>query len=267
MLKLLPAIWLFLLMSGCQTTPGIGGQNALSKASINTEHRYQSNKGNNASMNYVRLGAGYLNSKHYEKSLVKLKKAVELDQSNAEAYKYLGLLYWRLDETRLAENNFSYAYRLNPLNSSINHHYASFLCHVKKYKQSHELFNKVFANPLYDQLSVAYQQAGDCDFQSKHYDLAQKKYKKAIKLRTNNYFAMLGMAKVFYRLKKYKLSAYYYQRFVEKMKQTPDSLWLGINLQRELADKHKLASYQLELKNLHPDSEQTLMLIEGKEQY
>ncbi len=235
-------------------------------ALINIEHR-DSQKNTTLSDNYTRLGAGYLAQENYEKALLKLNKAIRLDNKNAKAYNYLGILYWRLDKADLADRNFRISERLSPLNAAFNHNYAAFLCDQKRYNEAQKFFDRVFANPLYDQLSQVYQLSADCDLRNRQYDLAVKKFKKALKLDSKNSLALLGMAKYYYMKKRFKVAQYYFERFERISQHFPESLWLGINLQRKLGDKNRLSSYVLTLKNLYPDARETLLYIEGKQEF
>ncbi|MFK5892097.1 MAG: type IV pilus biogenesis/stability protein PilW [Pseudomonadota bacterium] len=264
------SVLMFMTLLSCETIP-LDSQNQNSaeftnESSINVQHRANV-KTATSSDNYTRLGAGYLSKKNYERAMLKLQKAITLNDQNATAYNYMGILYWRLEQSALADKNFKKSRRISPLNAAINHNYASFLCSQKQYKKASALFNKVFANPLYDRLSSAYQVSGDCDLAVLQLDSAEKKYKKALNLDKTNIHAMLGMAKLFYRRGNLKVAGYYFERFEQKSKHSPDSLWLGINIQRKLGDNNKLASYILELKNLYPDSDETLLFIEGKQAY
>jgi type IV pilus assembly protein PilF len=260
----------FFLLSSCNTLPGDSDtENDSTNGNaqvINTKHRMNS-KVTTSSDNYARLGVAYLAQKNYEKAMLKLQKAIKLNNTNAKAYNYLGVLYWRLEKTKLAQQYFKKSQQLSPYNAAINHNYASFLCKQKQYKQASLLFKKVFDNPLYDKLSDAYQMSGSCDLAISQLDSAEKKYKKALQLDKNNVRAMLGMAKLYYKRDNVKIAQYYFDRFEQKSLHSPDSLWLGINIQRKLGDNNKLASYILELKNLYPDSNETLLFIEGKQTY
>lgn len=261
---------LFILLTSCESLPvvndGVDNNSAWKNAAINIEHRPDARK-QSSSDNYTRLGAGYLAKNNYEKAMLKLQKALSLNSQNANAYNYMGVLFWRLEKPKLADTNFKKSVQISPYNAAINHNYASFLCSSKRYKEATTLFEKVFSNPLYDRLSNAYQVSGDCDLDILKLSSAEKKYKKALKLDKNNSLAMLGMAKLFYKKGNLKIALYYFDRFEKLRKHSPDSLWLGINLQRKLGDKNKLSSYILELKNLYPDADETLLLIEGKQFY
>ena len=260
----------FVLLSACNSLPEVTGsdtkQIAEEEAVINTKHR-DSPKKRSASDNYARLGAGYLARKNYEKALIKLKKAISLNHNNALAYNYLGILYWELEKPDLAEKNFRISQRLSPYNAAVNHNFAMFLCDQKHYQQANKLFDRVFENPLYDRLAAAYQAAADCDYHQNHFDSALKKYQHSLKINQKNPFSLLGMAKLYYRKKKYKIAQYYFERFERISQHTPESLWLGINLQYKLRDKNKLSSYILTLKNLYPDAKETLWYIEGKQEF
>ncbi len=233
---------------------------------INIEHRGDA-KSHTSSDNYTRLGAGYLAKNNYEKAMLKLRKAISLNAENAIAYSYMGVLYWHLEQSQLADKNFRISRKISPYNAAINHNFASFLCSEKRYKEANTLFNKVFSNPLYDRLSSAYQISADCDLTINELHNAEKKYKKSLNLDKTNVLAMLGMAKLYYKRNNLKISQYYFDRFDKLSKHSADSLWLGINIQRKLGDKNKLSSYILELKNLHPDADETLLFIEGKKHY
>jgi len=262
------------LMSGCESVPvqpeheNIKNDKTgvLSNLYINIKHRDTKDKPS-SSDNHTALGAGYIGNKNYEKAMLKLQKAIKLDRTNARAYNYLGVLYWKLDEPELAESNFIRSHELSPFDAAINHNYAFFLCEQGNYEKGKEFYDKVFKNTLYDRLSQAHSQFGHCALKQNELDLAKKNLQQAIQLEARNTDALLGMAKLFYKKQKYKLSIYYYERYIDKEKQTPDSLWLGINLRRQIEDKNKLSSYILQLKNLYPDAEETLYFIDGKKTY
>ena len=167
-------LFVITLLSACQSVPsnnkGLKGK--LSSKQINIEHRQAKNK--SASDSYTRLGAGYVANQQYEKALQKLQKALELDNNNAKTYNYLGVLYWRLEQTELAENNFKRAHQLSEYDASISHNYAAFLCDLNHYSKSLPMFKRVFSNPLYDKLSIAYYDAGDCFLKQKKISKCKK---------------------------------------------------------------------------------------------
>jgi len=252
---------------GCQTNPKAPQQNGKdgNSSHINVEHRKAKQK--NLSDVHAELGAGYIGNGNYEKALVKLQKSLSYDENNSTAYNYLGILYWRLEKPALAEKNFKISVQKSPYDASIQHNFASFLCAEKRYAEALRTFEKVFKNPLYDRLLDAYQRAGNCALEIPSYKTARTYLSKALKIDSRNPPALLGMAKLFYKQKNYKLAAYYFDRFNQDSKHNPDSLWLGINLERKLGGKDKLSSYILTLKNLFPDSNETLMLIQDKQEY
>ncbi|MBF0266817.1 MAG: tetratricopeptide repeat protein, partial [Gammaproteobacteria bacterium] len=238
----------FLLMAsfflvGCQTMPAQvnNGNNidsaenktvVLSDQYINIKHRDNKAKPS-PSDNYTALGAGYLAKENYEKAMLKLQRAIKLDTTNARAYNYLGILYWKLDEYKLAESNFLQSHKLSPYDAAINHNYGSFQCEQGNFEEGKIYYNKVFKNTLYDRLSQAHSEFGHCAIKQNQMELAKKHLQTAIKQESRNTNALIGMAKLFYRQQKYKLSLYYYERYIDKEKQTPDRLWLGINIRRQ----------------------------------
>lgn len=57
------------------------------------------------------------------------------------------------------------------------------------------------------------------------------------------------------------------QKFDEIARHTPQSLWLGIQIQRILGNKDALASYELALRKLYPYSEEYRKYKESLEQW
>jgi len=266
-MRLLFAAYLLVFLVACEINPPATEQTKENgaKSHINVQHRKSKQK--NLSDVNAELGAGYISNGNYEKALVKLQKAVKLDNSNATAHSYLGVLYWRLDKPALAEKSFKFSMQKSPYDASISHNYASFLCEQKYYKRAIKIFVRVFKNPLYDRLADAYQRAGNCALKIPDYKGANQFLRQALKIDSKNGAALLGMAKLFYKQKNIKLASYYFERFVRYARHTPDSLWFGINLERKSGGKDNLSSYILTLKNLYPDSNETLLLIQDKQEY
>jgi type IV pilus assembly protein PilF len=48
----------------------------------------------------------------------------------------------------------------------------------------------------------------------------------------------------------------YLQRYVSVGRHTPETLWLGVQIERELGDKKALASYSSKLRKDFPDSDE-----------
>ena len=61
----------------------------------------------NASIANSELGVAYLTRGQYKVAMKKLKKAVDYDETNANAHHYIAELYRRLEQNELAEKHFT----------------------------------------------------------------------------------------------------------------------------------------------------------------
>lgn len=268
---LMKKIFLVLLsiyaLSACQSTP----LNADGADDSGLDVRYSAtNVSDNKAANInAQLGAGYINNGNYERALLKLNKAIQLEPKHAMAHNYLGVLYGRLERPKKAKSQFKKAMKLAPGNSSVMNNYAVFLCEQKEYDQARTLFNKVLNNPVYANRASAYQSAGWCAYGNNKFDLSEEMYRKALEANANSPRSLLGLARVNYKKENYQYSWSYFERYYKTSVPDADALWLGINILKSLEepDKNLLSSYELQLKGKYPDTDETKWLYQGKQEY
>lgn len=255
------------LLSACQSIPQSQQTSDAEESSINSQVIDESKK-TPADWN-TELGAGYIGNGQYDRALYKLNKAIKQDSKHALAHNYLGVLYGKLKESELAYKYFNKSVRLAPYDSTILNNYAIFLCEQKKYDEAQAKFKKVIANPLYLKRFAAFQSAGWCAYQNNNLELAEQMYRKALELEPFLPRSMLGMAKVLYKKGEYEFAWKYFERFDNASAPDADSLWLGINILRQMSypDKNLLSSYEMQLKSKYPDSDQARWYFKDKQDY
>ncbi|MCU7836286.1 MAG: type IV pilus biogenesis/stability protein PilW [gamma proteobacterium symbiont of Taylorina sp.] len=261
---------LTLVLSACESNPLNSGANDFDE-SENLSNQYSTDQvSTNAASNLnTQLGAGYIDNGRYDRALFKLEKALNQDSDNALAHNYLGVLYGKLERPEAAYEHFNKSLQLSPHNSTLLNNYATFLCDQKKYDEAIEKFNMVIGNPLYADRALAFQSAAWCAFKNDDYDLSESFYRKALKQDKNMPYSLLGMAKINYRQETYQLAWSYFQRFDQMSAHDADSLWLGLNIMKYIThpDKNIISSYQLQLKSMFPDSDETKWFYQGRQEY
>ncbi len=217
----------------------------------------------------TQLGAGYIANGHYERAMLKLKKALKAEPNYAQAHNYLGVLYNRLERPEKASQEFKIAMKLAPNNPSILNNYAIFLCEQKEFDQAQQLFKKVTNNRLYANRANAYQSAGWCALSNDKLELSEKLYRESLEINSDSPPSLLGLAKVNYKKESYLYAWSYFERFYKLSVLDADSLWLGINILNNLnaPDKNLLSSFELQLKSKYPDSDETKWFYQGKQEY
>ena len=208
----------------------------------------------------AQLGLAYMNQGDYELAMSKLKKALRFDEENVNAHHYLAQLNHLLGERDEAEKHFRKALQLSPNDSALFNNYGAFLCDTEKYAEAKEYFVRVLKDPLYKDKPQIYENLALCAQRKGNLTEAELSYRKALRLNPSLPKSLLAMAQLSYDQRQ-NMSAYaFYQRYIENNAQNPQSLWLGILLERERGDQDKVASYSLLLKRKFPNSKETALL-------
>jgi len=182
----------------------------------------------------LNLGVEYLRLGQYEKALSKLEKAREADEN--------------------------YPPTLNSSDPPTLNNYGRFLCQEGRYDEAEATFLKAAQNPLYPTPEIALSNAGTCAMAEGNLESAERYFRSALEQNPRVAVALLQMAQISYTNASYLSARAYLQRYLEIGKHTAKTLWLGINIERELGDKNLLASYELLLKNKFPQSKEASLL-------
>ena len=200
---------------------------------------------------YVQLGIGYLQEGGTERAKVPLKKALELDSSDADANAALALVFQAEMEPELAEQHFRKALSSRS-DARILNNYGSFLYEQKRYQDAYEMFEKAAADTLYPERSRVFENLGMTAAALGQREIAQQNLEKALRLNRQQPRALLEMAEMSYEDRHYVPAKDYYDRFSQLSEQNARSLLLGTRLAKVYDDKNKAASFGLQLKRLYP---------------
>ena len=228
----------FALLTGCVTT---GKVNPMDTSKGRDEARQA----------YVQLGLGYLQEGSTERAKIPLKKALELNGSDADANAALALVFQAEMEPELAEQHFRKALNARS-DARILNNYGSFLYEQKRYKEAYELFEKAAADTLYPERSRVFENLGMTAAALGQREVARQHLEKALRLNRQQPRALLEMAEMSYQDMQYVPAKEYFDRFTQLSEQTARSLLLGTRLAKVYEDKNKAASYGLQLKRLYP---------------
>lgn len=219
---------------------------------------------NDVAISNLNLGIEYMRQGAYENALRNLEKAKKADPGYSPIYNVLGLLYQRLGDSSKAEDNFKRALGLNSNDSSTLNNYGSFLCQQDRLEDAERTYLKAAANPLYETPEIAITNIGLCLYNNQKEIEAEKYFRQALQLNPRVPQALIKMCEISLKLPNYLSARGYLQRYQEVARHTSKSLWLGIQIERELGDKDAVSSYALLLKNNYPDSQETILLRESR---
>lgn len=245
---LLMSLSLFLVLGGCSSSPVRDGVNVEKAAQANAE-----------------LGLRYMMQGEYEVAMTKLKRALSYDSNHVAANHYIAELYRRLGRNEDAEKHYRRALNYAEGDaSSLHNNYGIFLCSQDRFDDGVEQLEKVLDNPVYPQRDQVYENIGLCVERKGDHDKAEEYLRKGLQLNPRMPKSLLAMARLTFAKKNYLSTRAYLQRFAEVARHTPESLWLGIQVERILGDKNALASYGLSLKGNFPDAPETKLYLQSQ---
>ena len=209
------------------------------------------------------LGAAYFQQGKLEIALDEFNRAAEIDPSYAQAYNGLGLVYAALNQDMQADANFKKAIQAQPTSSESHNNYGSFLCTHQRYDESISHFLEAVKNPLYTTPNLAYANAGICSVRKNDIKNAEVYLNKALQIQPLTFSAAQALAEIQFK----RGDATTAQKTLQNAligSPSPETLWLGIRIARALGDKDAEASYALQLRQQHPNAEQTRLLLSGQ---
>ena len=215
---------------------------------------------------YTQLGIGYLREGKYDIASRRLNRALELEPKYAAAHHAMALLQEQLKQTKESELHYRRAIELDPADSEALNNYGRFLCTQGRLDEAEARFLTAVDNPLYETPQAAFSNAGVCLYQAGNLDRAETYLRQALQADPKLPTALLTMAELSLAKERHLPARAYLQRYLEVAPHSPRSLWLGIQVERELGDRNTVSSYALLLKAKYPDAQETRLLLESEQQ-
>ncbi|QKX15673.1 type IV pilus biogenesis/stability protein PilW [Microbulbifer sp. YPW1] len=247
---------LVVLLGGCVTTGPGGRQVDLDKARET----------------HVQLGLRYLQSGGDNREMARhhFQEALRLGKKDPQAHHGLALLYQADGEIPVAESHFKKALRYDRNFSMARVNYGAFLYQQERYQEARDQFLVASEDLTYNRRSYALANLGRAELRLHNLDGAESAFKRALALSSDLPVALLELAELKFEKQDYTQAKHYLDRFSEKNRQIPQSLWLGIRIEKIFGNRDKERSYALALKNLFPYSAETLkyqqMMAENEQQ-
>ena len=248
--KRLAAVVLAGLLAGCATGEGPSGKADLPTASDQTAAQKRAEI-------RMQLAVGYFEQGNYPVALDEVKKAIAADPQNANGYSLRAIIYMRMGEKELANDNFLHALKLAPADPDLNNNYGSFLCQNGRVKESFKHFDAALASRNYQSPAGAMNNAGGCALKVKDVDLAEKYLLQALQLAPDLPETNVNMARVYYARRDYPRASFFITRLgkVSKVDSlTADVLWLAIKVQHKMGDVGSEQGFATQLRRHHAQS-------------
>jgi type IV pilus assembly protein PilF len=204
----------------------------------------------------LQLGIAYLQQGNLALAKEKLDRAMAQNPRDPIAHSARALLAEKLGNEREAERLYRSAVRLAPDSPDISNSFAVFLCRTGRVDEGVKRFNEVARNPLYRNAEVAYTNAGVCQRGAGKLDEASSNFARALAIRPNHAEAVFQLADLDLARGRAADASAVLERFLAAFRPTPDLLFLGVRIARELGDRGSEERYARRLRVEYPDSEQ-----------
>jgi type IV pilus assembly protein PilF len=265
--RFLGAILLAALIAGCASTEG-GGSAPRSDGGV---QRPDPDTGVIAEMRDARtranahadLAGAYYELGNLGVALEEARIAIQADSTFAPAYNVLGLVNMELKDNAAAEANFRRGLQIAPQDPDLNHNYGWFLCQTGREEQSIQWFLNAIRNPLYQTPAKSFAAAGRCLVKRNPTEAASY-FERALRIDPNSLQALLPYADLLYRrgqLQEAKVLVLRFNRLVPDG--TPESLWLGVRIERKLGDRLAEATLANQLRRRYAGSTEYQALQRG----
>lgn len=205
----------------------------------------------------VAIASEYLQSGESDRAMLHLKKAIAMDPKSADAHNLMAILLEREGDAKGAEKHYRRAIALRDSYSQAHNNYGVFLFKRGEFKEAVKHFEKASGDLGYALRGSAFEGLGRSYMRLGEVEKAEGAFLRALRIDAALPMVNLDMADISFQKQNFQAARAYYQRFLkltEKQPQSARSLWLGIRIERRLGDRDALASYELALKRLYPDS-------------
>jgi type IV pilus assembly protein PilF len=217
-------------------------------------------KTEDAAVYNTQLGLGYLHQNELAIAKEKLDRAVKQDPSYAPAHSARAMLYDRLGEPKVADEEFRAALRLAPDDPTMVNNYAVYLCQHGRTDEGVKKFQEAAANALYRTPEAAFTNAGVCLRAAKRDEEARPLFIKALQVRPSYDEAAYQLANLQYQHKELAQARGLLDAYLANFPQTPDLLLLAVRVARAQGDQAAAQKYARRLQTDFAGSEQARAL-------
>lgn len=202
----------------------------------------------------VELALGYFEQGKTTIALDEIKQAIAADPTYSDAFSLRGLIYMRLNDYAVAEDSFNKALSIRPRDSNVLHNLGWLKCQNGQYPQAVNFFTQALANPLYGERAKTYMAQGLCQMKAGSLLEAEASLIKSYEYDAANPVTGFNLATVLYQKKDYTRARFYIRRLNNTELANAETLWLGIKIERRLADLEAMTQLATQLVKRFPQS-------------
>lgn len=210
------------------------------------------------------LAMAYLSARRYGVALDEARMALAYDNDYAPAHHANALVLMALEDAESARISFERASQLAPGDPEINNSYGWYLCTRGDYENGIARLERAVRNPYYQTPTRPLTNIGLCEVERKNDEAAEVAFRRALQADNNNRQALLNLAAIAYRRGNLSAAHAHLNTAHQRGEPSPESLWLGVRVERARGNRDGQESYASQLRRLFPTSREYELMIEGK---
>lgn len=250
-LLLLPLTWLQVSLSGCAA----GGPGATSSQAEPITEFDEPDTRKRARIRLT-LASNYFEQGQTTVALDEIKQSLAADPTYAPAFVLRGLVYMRLNNSALAEDSFQRALQINPRDGDTLHNYGWFVCEAGRHASAIDLFDRALASANYGGRASTYLAKGICQVRANQLSAAEASFAKSYELDAANPITGYNLASLLFRRGDNARAQFYTRRLNNGEFANPETLWLGIQVERRLGNATVVEQLAQQLGRRYPQSTQ-----------
>lgn len=246
---------LLLALASCSSSTPVGGGGSQSGAEgkpagelVGPDEEAQKRK---AIASRLQVGIEALKARDPERARRHITRALEIDDTSAEAHNAMALYYQYEGDDKREEEHYRKAIRYNSSYSQARNNYAALLYRLGRYKDAIEHLEKAADDTNYDQRQLVFLNLGRCYMKAGELEKAVSALQRSLRLDTTQADTFLELADALFVQGKVKDAAFYYAGYISRARQTARSLWLGIRLEHAQGNVDKVNSYAFQLEQMY----------------
>ncbi len=202
------------------------------------------------------LARGYLEKRDWGRAQAPLERALEIDPRSVQAHVLSAVFYENQNEPSVAEKHYRTALKIDNTDPQALNNYGTFLYGQKRYQEALEPLRLLVLNPQYRARSQAYENLGLAELQVGDRKRARVAFSRALMLNYAQPRSSLELAEMALVDKDFAKARSYYDGYRTIARPNARSLCVGLQLARAENNDDQIASFNLALKNLYPDSDE-----------
>jgi type IV pilus assembly protein PilF len=244
-------------VSGCAS----GNSNATASGEVFTESDEPETR--KRATNRLRLAVLYFTDGKTTIALDEVKQAIAADPNWFESYNMRGLIYMRLNDFQLASASFQKALVISPGSAEVKHNYGLLLCKNGKGPEALKMFGAALDTPGYSRRPNTLVELGVCQLSMGQTSDAEASFAKSYALDAANPVSGYHLANLMYQRGDVTRAQFYARRLNNSEQASPESLWLGIKIERKLDNRDALMQLGGQLKKRFAQSKEAQALERG----